>query len=332
MIQDFGLVSVVMAVYNGEDYLVDAINSILNQTYKNIEFIIVDDGSTDKTADILECFRKSDSRILVLTQRNAGLSAALNKAIEMASGNWIARMDADDVSDRERIFKQLIFADLNKVDFCGTNIRTIGTLKQKIWSYPVTDSDIRARVLFNSPFAHPTVLGRAFLFKNNPYKESGVPAEDYELWARLLVHDEYRFGNCPEVLLSYRIHPKQISTSKSNRQQKMRNEIATGLWRRMGFEKDFVSVVNFKNKNDFNDVHSFLIRFFDPSRSVVISDSLANMAIRSKGAGFSFFVKFIFSNCFFSQISVRKKIAIFSVAIFPVFLVNRCLDFWFKNR
>jgi len=114
-------VSIVMSVYNAQKYLDEAIESILNQTYSNFEFIIINDGSTDKSLEIIENYAKKDSRIIVINRENKGLIYSLNEGIRKANGKYIARMDADDISLPQRLEKQVEFMEKNKnIGICGT--------------------------------------------------------------------------------------------------------------------------------------------------------------------------------------------------------------------
>ncbi len=147
------LISVVMPVYNSEKYLEEAINSILNQTFTDFEFIILNDGSTDKTEDIILSY--SDSRILYIKNKtNLQIVKTLNKGIELASGKYIARMDSDDISSPERFEKLIEFMENNhEIDICSTWLETFGNRK-KIWKNPLSHEEIKATLLFNSAKVH----------------------------------------------------------------------------------------------------------------------------------------------------------------------------------
>ena len=198
------LISVVMPVYNGENYLSEAIDSILNQTYADFEFIILNDGSTDKTEDIILSY--SDPRIVyVKNPENLQIVKTLNKGISLAKGKYIARMDADDISLPQRFSKQVGFMEANlDVGVCGAWIKTFGEI-ESIWSMPTEHDEILVTLLFNSCIMHPTAfLRKSVLSKQNEIYDSQFnKAEDYELWTRLIL--ETRFANIPEVLLRYRL-------------------------------------------------------------------------------------------------------------------------------
>jgi glycosyltransferase involved in cell wall biosynthesis len=204
-------VSFLMAVHDGEAYLDEAIQSILSQTFSDFEFIIINDGSTDGTAAIIDRYRREDGRLRVYAQPNRGLVAALNRGLELACGEYVARMDADDVSLPERIAEQVAFLDEHPdVGICGTWIETFGTSSGDVRRYPADDATIRSWLLFESVLAHPSiVMRRALLVKTGlSYDARYVHAEDYALWVRAVRYTA--LANIPKVLLRYRLHPQQV--------------------------------------------------------------------------------------------------------------------------
>jgi len=209
-------VTVLMPVYNGERYLIDSISSILNQTYKNFEFLIIDDGSTDLTSEIIESF--NDPRIrLVNNKKNIGLTRTLNKGIKLSRGKYIARMDADDISLPERLKKQVDFMEeYQGIGVCGTWLKTTGSKKNNIRKSPINHEEICAYMFWDSPIWHPTAMIRKEVLTDNNlyYDESISRAQDYKLW--IDISNITKLANIPEVLLLYRIHNKQISKLKNN--------------------------------------------------------------------------------------------------------------------
>lgn len=213
--QSMSMVSVVMPVYNAALYLEAAINSVLEQTFRDFEFIIINDGSTDGSVDILDRFQKQDKRIRVCHHlSNLGVIAALNAGCKLAGGKYIARMDADDISLTERFSKQVDFMDNNPdVGVCGTWMRLFGERNEE-WRMPVEAESVRCKLLFFSPLMHPTVMMRKSLMdKHNLYYREGFDhAEDYDLWERFSHYCPIM--NIPEVLLLYRIHANQVTQRK----------------------------------------------------------------------------------------------------------------------
>ncbi len=199
------MISVVMPVYNGDKYLHEAIESILNQTYTDFEFIILNDGSADKTEEIILSY--DDPRIVyVKNEENLQIAKTLNKGIALAQGKYIARMDADDISLPERFEKQIKIMEENpEVGVCGTWLKTFGG-KEEIWNMPVSNEEIMMNMLFESSLMHPTVFIRKSVLLPfvQVYDQAFNKVEDYELWIRL--SKKTRFKNIPEVLLNYRIN------------------------------------------------------------------------------------------------------------------------------
>lgn len=212
-------VSVLMPVYNGEKYLVEAVDSILNQTYRDFEFIIINDGSNDNTDRILCRYQQQDKRIRIINhERNQGLISSLNEGIDMSRGEYIARMDCDDISLPLRFQKQVEFMDQHReVAICGTWFKTFGLQKRTV-CYPVDSKEICCTYLFSSAIGHPTVIIRTEVFRNNRvyYDPLYAHAEDFELWSRC--SRSMLIANIPEVMLLYRIHSDGISVSKKDTQ------------------------------------------------------------------------------------------------------------------
>lgn len=205
-------ISVVMSVYNGEKYLKQAVRSILSQTYKDFEFIIINDGSTDSSSVILGELARQDSRVRLVSRENKGLIYSLNEGVKLAQGEYIARMDADDISMPERLEKQLKYAENEGLAVCGTWAEGIDSLGNKInsLSYPPSMDRVKVFTLLHNPFIHPSVMFKKEVFeKVGNYKKFFKHIEDYELWTRIVFR--YKAGNIPEILLSYRIHDEQIT-------------------------------------------------------------------------------------------------------------------------
>jgi glycosyltransferase involved in cell wall biosynthesis len=204
-------VSVLMPVFNGEPYLAEAIESILHQTFRDYELIIINDGSTDGSAAIIERYRRADSRIRAYDQSNCGLAATLNRGLGLARGEYIARMDQDDISLNGRLAAQVAFMTAHReVGICGAWVETFDPSRRTVLQLPAENALIRSWLLFESVLPHPSVvmrrkvLSKAGLF----YDESCMHAEDYDLWVR--ASRCTALANVPQVLLRYRLHPSQI--------------------------------------------------------------------------------------------------------------------------
>lgn len=210
------VVSVLMPVYNGEKYLAEAIESILNQTFTDFEFIIINDGSTDGSLQIAESYARGDRRILLITRDNRGLQATLNEGLDIASGRYVIRMDADDISLPERFAQQYRFMEENpKVIVAGTCLKLFGEGMDGIWTPPAQDSLIRASHLFFSCIYHPTSVLRLDSLNSRGlrYDLSYAHGEDYDFWIRVADHGQ--LANINQVLLHYRRHPNTIGSTQS---------------------------------------------------------------------------------------------------------------------
>ena len=205
------LVSVVMSAYNGERYLREAMDSILDQTFTNFEFIVINDGSTDRTLNILGSY--DDSRLIVVDQPNLGLTKSLNKGLSIARGQFIARQDADDVSIPYRLERQIEFMEQNtEVGLVGSAYIEIGQNGQEIHPVvlPQTHEELYQMMLKGNYICHGSVLFRKKCLEVvGNYREGLAATEDYDLWLRFLKH--FLIINLPEHLYKWRFN----ITSKS---------------------------------------------------------------------------------------------------------------------
>ena len=214
--------SVVLSTYNEEKYIAKSIQSILDQTYPYFEFIIVNDGSTDSTLQIIRSF--SDSRIVVLDKANTGLPDSLNKGIECAKYDWIARMDGDDIATPDRFERQVSYINNNSAVIGGQfiSINEEGNaISGKISNKPLTYTKCRSALLFGmSPLAHPTVLvKKEILVKYGGYDVNFRAAQDLELWSRLV--PSVKIVNIPYPILLYRQHTNNITNKRKDLQRKL---------------------------------------------------------------------------------------------------------------
>jgi len=224
------LISVIMSVFNEpEVWLRESIESILNQTFNNFEFIIINDNpDSDSNKLIINEYKEKDNRIEIINnEENIGLTKSLNKGIEFANGEYIVRMDADDIALPTRIEEQVKYMVKNpEVIVCGTDISYFGNENvRKVKWIKYTDRALKNRLFIDSCFAHPTVMIRKDVFENYNilYNEDFISAQDYKLWVDLA--NKGKFYTIPKVLLKYRISKNQISKEKSE-QQKMNAYLA----------------------------------------------------------------------------------------------------------
>lgn len=226
-----------MPVYNAGKYISEAINSILAQTYNDWELIIVNDGSSDNSEEIILSYA-ADPRIKYSTNaHNKGLIYTRNRMIEMAEGEYIAFLDSDDISMPDRLRLQVDFLDNNKdYALCGTWGETINANNEVINKIhlPVRDEDIKSSLLFISTFIQSSIMICKQILIENPYDIRYPLAEDYELWCRL--SKKYKLKNIPEHLTKYRWHESNISKSKKEHLDSLVKEIYKRELSYMGVE------------------------------------------------------------------------------------------------
>ena len=274
-------ISVILPVYNAEKFLEEAIKSILDQTYKNFELIIYDDGSKDNSKNIIDSF--NDSRIKYFkNDKNLGLIKTLNNALKFSTGEYIARMDADDICLPDRFQKQISFFNFNDVDILGTEIcfinensKILGRGVGKYCGMKITPYTFLQR----SPLYHSTVMfKRKVLDREDFYDADFIHAEDYELWLRL--SKKHKIDLIDEPLLFYRIHGDSITSNNSeiaiksvgNALERHLGHLHKGILPKVRFEKlrvpgDQKRILNFwlSIKNDVDSVflaQNIIILFF----------------------------------------------------------------------
>ncbi len=223
-------VSVLMPVYNAADYVKEAIESILAQDYTHFELIIIDDGSTDNTAQIVGHYKKSDPRITFLHHsKNRGLVTILNEGLNIANGDYIARMDADDISLPNRLSRQVAFMEENpEIGVSSAWLKTFGKKNGIVWKNPTDDREIRAKSFCSNPIWHPLAIMRKSVVGAHHlrYHESYVRQEDYKMWIDFMKVSQ--LANIPEILLHYRLHDQQ-ATKQIPKKLKIRLELAEEL-------------------------------------------------------------------------------------------------------
>ncbi len=217
-----------MPAYNSEKWIANAIQSILNQTFKDFEFIIIDDASTDNTLTIIKDLQKIDPRITILENTiNSGVSVSRNRGIEISNGQFIACMDSDDWSYPDRFEKQLAVMEANSgVMICGSSIEicSANLTRLNLRKYPLMDRDIRKKIFKYSPFAHPSTMFRAEALKTaKGYDENLTFVEDYDLYFRL--GKQGLFANIPDVLHKLRMHSTSLSQATGKKVERQTLQI-----------------------------------------------------------------------------------------------------------
>ncbi|HXP52944.1 MAG TPA: glycosyltransferase, partial [Bacteroidia bacterium] len=213
-------ISVLMTVYNGERFIRESVASILGQTFSDFEFLIVDDGSTDKTVDIIKSF--NDNRIVLINNtQNLGIIKSLNKAIELIKGEYCARMDSDDIAEPSRFEKEIIILDkMPNVAVVTSHVTLINDKGEDagLWAEDmeaITNKEIYRLLPHRNCIANPAAMIRSSVFKKYKYNTGQKDSEDWDLWLTM-ASDNLGFYKIPETLVKYRIHDAG-TTVKSNK-------------------------------------------------------------------------------------------------------------------
>jgi glycosyltransferase involved in cell wall biosynthesis len=227
-------ISVVMPVFNSERYLAEAIESILNQTFTDFEFLIFDDGSTDRSPDIIREYAEKDPRIIAeFSPVNEGYVGHLNEGIQRSRGKYIARMDSDDVAFPGRLDVQKQFLDENpNIGIVGSATIEIDTEGKELGIHkrPTGLASIEWHTFFSNPFAHPSVMYRRVVFDTiQPYNPARMPSEDYDLWCRMI--GKWYFANIDEPLVKRRTHIQSATSQGRARQWINSTTSQIALWK-----------------------------------------------------------------------------------------------------
>lgn len=257
------LVSVLMPCYNAEDHLEDAMQSILNQTYRNIEVIAINDCSKDKTSEILHRMAEEDCRIKVVDNKeNLRLIKTLNKGVKLCSGDYIARMDSDDIALPQRIEKELSFLEENKdhdiVSSLFLAFPTDNPSKKDLHHNPLRHEDLKAYMLFKSGICHPAVMIRKRVFTELglEFEMEYLHVEDYAFWSKAIY--KTKIANIGEPLLLYRVHENQVSSLNEQLQQENKKKVFKIHCSQLGLPTD----------NDFLDVYASVAEAVPSENSV----------------------------------------------------------------
>ena len=335
------LCSVVMSVYNGEEYLKEAIDSILHQSYANFEFIIIDDASTDGSLEIIQSY--NDPRIIILqNNENLFLAASLNKGIKSAKGKYLVRMDADDISMPERLWKQVNYMEENpSIGISGTCTEVFG-YKPSHGKFNTHNHIIKYKLLHECHFLHPSLIIRKDLItKHNLfYDENFRKNQDYELYSRAIKFTQ--FGNLPDYLLKYRQTKENIKRESHNQKENIL-AIQKKLFLNIGYkisdkEIELYKSINYQSytqtSNYVAESYSLLNNIIASNRKTFFFNSndfepyiyglFENVCRNSKGSGFTPFKYYLKFNP--SQNYFRK------VKIILILFVKNSLDFFLFQK
>ncbi len=246
-----------MPCYNASKFIHEAVDSILNQTYRNLEILLIDDGSTDNTRELIQEYARADERVKpIFNEKNMGLIRTLNMGVQLASGEFIARMDADDRSHPNRI-EQIIEAFLNRpeLDVISAGYYYISDnskVLRKAFPKALESTALSFVSFFSTPVNHPCVVVRSYVFKDNRFDENFLHSEDYEIFSRLLSQG-FKFLNLEQPLYYLRINPQSVS----NRFERIQISTHTRISKRniedyFGLQFDFYQHKVMINRISFN--------------------------------------------------------------------------------
>lgn len=241
-------ISVVMPVYNAEKYLNEAIESVLNQTFINLELIILNDNSTDLSKSIIENYAAIDSRIVFIDKEtNVGPAVLRNEGFNLTKGIYIALLDADDISFPTRFEKQInILKNNKKIGVCGSWFTTFGTnQKTKIIHHPENHNQIKVNFLIDCTIGNSTAFFRKDILGVIRYNKEYVPVEDFHLWSVLIIKTQFYI--IQESLVKYRIHETNISQTKIENVNKSKRKIKIGLLKQFDIDENNPKIDTFIN-------------------------------------------------------------------------------------
>lgn len=249
-----------MPVYNGEKFLEETIESVLNQTFTDFKYIILNDNSTDASLEILQKYQVKDDRIVIVNKaENVGPANLRNEGIAMAETNFVALIDADDIAMPTRFEKQIKVMEANEnLGLCGTWFTIFGDKKEKVIRHSVTHEELKVQMLNNCGIGNPTVMLRKDLLGDIKFENQFVPAEDYGMFCEFI--NKAEFYNIPESLLRYRWHPNNISQTKEENLRKSEVLIKKRQLENLGIasgNKDFqyyINAVSLKRKLSFEEI------------------------------------------------------------------------------
>jgi len=262
------LVSVLMAVYNSERYLAQAIESILNQTLREFELLILDDGSTDRSLAILQRYAAQDARIQIQSRENRGISQTRNQLLQMAEAELIAVMDSDDVALPERLAKQMTFLQQQPEVLClGSAFDLIDAQDRRITSLPVplNNAEIQRQLLAGHAaiFQPCAMMRRSAVQQVGGYNPAMTQAEDLDLWLKL--GEIGQLANLPDVLVKYRLHPDSVSERDCALQRQKALAACQQAWQRRGCvgqsEVQFEATDAWRPGPDRDSQHRFALQY-----------------------------------------------------------------------
>ena len=312
------LISVILPVYNSENYIYRCLESLKNQSNQNFELILVDDGSTDETLIISKKYLKNHFNYryqLIINRTNIGITKSLNKGFKVAKGQYLARADADDIYEPDRFKLQLNFLEKNtNISLVGSNVKYIDK-KENFLSFsnlPIDHFSIWSRLFFHNPLIHSTIFFRRHIFKKVLYNEKFNTTQDYDMYCRIINY--YKIVNIKKPLANYRIHNQSISKKKYHLQKKNTLIIQKKLYT-LNFDNYFPSN-KFKLFNNFfmADYHHIIKNIKDFKKFLLeMIDLLNNLKRKTKNNDLDYF--FLERLLIFSKNSKEHKFDILRIVL-----------------
>ncbi len=257
-------ISILMSTYNDKKYINAAVDSILNQTFANFEFIIINDGSTDGTLEILEDYVKKDCRIRLISRENKGLVSSLNEGIDLARASLIARIDADDIAIDNRLDEQIKYLEKHTDVVCvGSYFEIIdnNTYSLMLTKTPISNADIQKELMKgHSVICHPSVIMRKdAVLKAGKYRQEFHPAEDLDLWLRL--GEIGKLSNIPKKLMKYRVLNSSICGTSGNVQFLAAKKAHTEACKRRCVKTEFEPTSHFRSSKTDESKYIFILKY-----------------------------------------------------------------------
>lgn len=333
-------ISVVIPIYNSREYLRESIESVIAQTYHDWEVLVINEfGSDDGSSDIIKEYSQQDPRIrLIQNEENLGLAESLNKGIRMAKGEYIARLDADDLAHPDRFRKQIEFMNSHpEVVVCGTYQHHFGVETDWVHKPAITPEQCKANLLFFCDLCHSTLmLRREAIVTNNLWYDKHFLAEDFELWTRVTRVGE--IANIPEVLGEYRWGDGNITKEKINRlHEESGNIVAHNLEQNLKLKLDDNERAYFRNwhnpLDDFENKKMFLNKMERLLRGIYeknITEQYYNQQELLNAIGTKW--RWIKYNDPFNRVSYVRDIDYAFRKEFRIKIINRIYHFCINNR
>lgn len=298
------LISVLIPCHNAAPWLQAAIDSVRDQTHRDLEILVYDDGSTDGSVEIVRKAATEDARIVVMGEpANRGIVYALNTMLQASRGDYIARMDSDDICLPHRFERQLQFIKAGNADLCGTWFQEFGDGIARTVHWHSKPEELRAAMLFQNALCHPTVMAKREVFEAFDYRENCNLAEDYDLFVRSLAR--FRLANLPEVLLRYRRHRQQATRARRAQMEEVTRRIRVEALQAQDIyasvdEQRIHNLVRAPQSivsiDDLDLIEAWLLKLIDhfdhPSAKQVIASQWTRAAVRAAPQGWTMWQKY----------------------------------------